>query len=184
MQIIVDNRWLMAVSSLDIRPALISFAAYAIFIFGMVRVGITAAVDSYPRLNRAHHVFVLFMAALSFAFPFANTSRLFAVFFLYAFHRLYFLFFFGIARRSFSLNLMVTMAQRGSPIGAQELAAAYADGRGLASLAQSRMTALCREGLLGVDDSGSVLLTRKGRLMVLIRNFLLRAYNLKEACSD
>lgn len=163
----------------EMTPAILAFIAYSCFIAAMVMTGVTASRDAYPKLSRAHHIFSLLFACASFFLPAAFSSWLFAVFFLYSIHHLFFMFLFGIARRSFSLNLLVTMFVKDVAMSPRELAEAYADGRGLRSLADSRVNALLREGLIRIN-ADRVGLTRKGALIVRIRNFLLVMFGLKD----
>jgi hypothetical protein len=106
-----------------------------------------------------------------------NSDLLVGLFFYFGFHYLGFLFFFGILRRSFSVNLCISILESGNKSSSEELKKNYAGGKGISFVKQTRIQAMLRNHLIE-EKNGKFTCTRKGKLLLFLKETVLSFWGL------
>lgn len=143
------------------------------------------------RLSKPEPVLLSFMAAAALAYIIINLSGALTGFIgvsvvppvadfvtglaALGFLALGYLEFWSLVERSFSLRILIDLTSSGSALTADEIAGAYAEGRGLRWMMDKRMEDLVGSGMMAADGS-LYRLTRRGRTVAVLFLLLHRVF--------
>jgi hypothetical protein len=86
--------------------------------------------------------------------------------------------FWSLIERSFSLRIVIDTAAAPAPLAAEDMAAAYGGGRGLAWMMEKRIEDLVGSGMLAIGG-GRHVLSRRGRAVAVVFRGLRRALGIR-----
>lgn len=174
MEMFVAHKWLNAF--------LIAIAFYILFLLFVFFKGYFRENGRNPfeRLVHAHVLSLpIFVGVCGFSYAYfwlASAADVALALFIYmTLHYAAFMNFFAMLRRGFSLNILVTLADR-KRVSESVIFKNYANGQGLGYVISKRINSMFLAGLITTNEVGKICMTSKGRWFLKFRNICYKLF--------